>query len=440
MVKEKKFEILDNSQAALTLTVDAESIEQAYSEKMKEYAKTIDMPGFRKGHAPLSVVERKIGDQVRTEITLDKMEENLKEVIESLDKTQKPLPYSVPELQDGEKFLPFKKDSDVTFTVKYDIHPVFELPQYKGLEVEFEDKSVTDEDVEKEIEKIREQNAIIVNKTTPAETGDIATVSYTVTVDGEEKENYKRDDFSFTLGTTYNTFKIDDDVVGMSTGEKKTVTKTYTAEDAPNEDLEGKTVEIKISLTKLKKRELPEVDDEFAQDVKDEYETVDDLNKGIRKDLDEKLEEYRKHAKANAVINKIMDSVEIAVPQSMVDQINKNKWDNLASQFGGEKNLLDFLKRTNETKESFTANWNEESVKDAKREVVLSEIVEKENFGATDEEIEEYAGEEFKDLDEKTREQYKPYLVDEVKYQKIGPFLIENNTFKAIEKKADDKE
>ncbi len=440
MVKEKKFEILENSQAALTLTIDAESIEKAYSEKIEKYAKTIDMPGFRKGHAPLSVVERKIGDQVRGEVTFDKMEENLKEAIESLEKSQKPLSYSTPELQDEENLLPFKKDSDVTFTVKYDIKPIFELPQYKGLEVEYEDKSVTDGDVEREIEKLREQNAIIVNKTTPAETGDIATVSYTVSVDGEVKDSYSKEDFSFTLGTSYNTFKLDDDVVGMSSGEEKTVTKTYTDDDAPNDELKGKTVEIKIALLKLKKRELPELDDDFAEDVKDEYKTVDDLKKGLRKDLEEKLEEYRKNAKTQAAIETVVSKVDFAVPQSMVDQINENKWDNFASQFGGEKNLLDLLRRNNDTKEHFISSWSEESKADAKRELVLSAIVDKENFEATDEEIEEFAGEEFKNLDEKTREVYKGYLAEEVKYQKVGSFLLENNTFKAVEKKADDKE
>ena len=440
MVKEKKFEILENSQAALTLTIDAESIEKAYSEKIEKYAKTIDMPGFRKGHAPLSVVERKIGVEVRNEVTFDKMEENLKEAIESLEKAQKPLSYATPELQDEENLLPFKKDSDVTFTVKYDINPVFELPQYKGLEVEYEDKGVTDEDVEREIEKLREQGAIIVNKTTPAENGDIATINYTVSVDGLVEEDYTRNDFSFTLGTSYNTFKLDDDVVGMSTGEEKTVEKTYTDEDAPNDDLKGKTVEIKIALLKLKKRELPEVDDDFAQDVKDEYKNVDDLKCGIRKDLEEKLEEYRKNAKASAAIEAIVSKVDFAVPQSMVDQINENKWDNFASQFGGEKNILDILRRTNDTKEHFISSWIEESKKDAKREVVLSAIVDKENFQASDEEIEEFAGEEFKNLDGKTKETYKGYLAEEVKFQKIVPFLIENNTFKAVEKKADDKE
>ena len=136
MVTEKNVKELENSQASLTLTVDAASIEKAYQDKLNKYAKTIEMPGFRKGHVPASVVERKYGQGIREESTFDCMEENLKETIETVEESQRPLPYSVPELQDEETLLPFKKDSDITFTVKYDIYPKFDLPQYTGLEVE----------------------------------------------------------------------------------------------------------------------------------------------------------------------------------------------------------------------------------------------------------------------------------------------------------------
>lgn len=142
----------------------------------------------------------------------------------------------------------------MTFTVKYDIMPTFELPQYKGLEVEYEDKTVTDEDVEREIEKLRDQNAIVINKTTPAETGDIATVDYKVFEDGVEDADYSRKDFSLTLGSTYNLFKLDDDICGMSTGETKEVEKTYGEEDAPLDEYVNKTISFSITLTKLKKR------------------------------------------------------------------------------------------------------------------------------------------------------------------------------------------
>jgi len=433
MVTEKKFTDLGNSQASLTLTIDASSIEKAYTEKINEYAKKVEIPGFRKGHTPLSVVERKIGSQVREEVTLNLMEESLKETLQTLDAAEKPLTYSTPELQDEETLLPFKKDSDVTFTVKYDIMPTFELPQYKGLEVEYEDKTVTDEDVEREIEKLRDQNAIVINKTTPAETGDIATVDYKVFEDGVEDADYSRKDFSLTLGSTYNLFKLDDDICGMSTGETKEVEKTYGEEDAPLDEYVNKTISFSITLTKLKKRELPEVDDDFAMDVKSEYKTVQDLRDGVRKDLDEKAEEVRKSAKGESVIKAIMENVTFTVPETMVNNVLEARWDNLARSFGGEKTLEALMKSRGESKEDFLDEMRDDAAEQARREIVLSRIAEKEDFPVTDEEIYEEIGGEDKlaDLSQEQKTGYMDYVRENLKFEKVIPFLIENNTFKA---------
>ena len=437
MVTEKKFEKLENSQASLTLTIDAASIEKAYAEKLGKYVKEVELPGFRKGHVPASVLERKFGDQIRSEVTFDLMEEELKATIPTLDEKERPLTYCVPELQNEESLVPFKKDSDVTFTVKYDIKPEFELPQYKGLEIEYEDKEVTDKDVEDEIERLRDQNAIVVNKSTPAELGDIATVDYDVIdEDGNIDADFSRNDFSLTLGKTANAFKLDDDIVGMSTGEKKTIERTYAsdAEDAPEDEFKGHSWKIELTLTKLKKRELPEVDDDFAQDVKSEYKTVDDLKKGVRSDLEKKIEEYRKNAKEKAVIDAILKNVSITVPETMIDTINENKWDSFTRQFGGEENFLKMFKGSIK-KESYTSMWREESAEDAKRELVLTAIADKENFEVTDAELEEKGKDYLPQLSDEQKKAYKEYLAEEVKYEKVVPFLLENNTFKAAAKK-----
>ena len=155
MVTNKSLKALENSQMALTLTVDAASIEEAYTAKLKKYAKDIQMKGFRKGKAPLSVLEAKFGSAIREEATFDCMEENLKACIETLDEKDKPLQFSTPVLQNEESLLPFKKDADITFTVHYDVKPTFELPQYKGLEVTYGTTEVTDEAVEAEVNKLK---------------------------------------------------------------------------------------------------------------------------------------------------------------------------------------------------------------------------------------------------------------------------------------------
>ncbi len=440
MITEKKFTNLENSQASLTLTIDAASIEKAYSEKIQKYAKTVEMPGFRKGHVPSSILERKIGDQVRNEVTFDLMEENLKETIKTLDKEQQPLAYSVPELQDEESLMPFKKDTDVTYTVKYDIFPVFDLPQYKGLDLSFEDKDVTDDDVEKEIERLREQNAVVVTKTTPAETDDIATVSYSVTdSEGNKIEDLSREDFTLTLGKTHNALALDEDIEGMSAGEEKSVVRTYAADDenAPSDELKGKSVTVDIKLTKLKKRELPEVDDDFAQDVKDEYKTVALLREGVRKDLEEKLASYRENAKGEAVMKELLKNVKIDVPESMIDSVCQQRWDSMAAQFGGDEQLAALFRRTGGSKDDIFRDWHDGAKEDAERSVILSRIAEKENIEVTDEDMEGLVGDSYKELSDENKENYKNYFGEEVRAPKAMKFLIENNNFKAEEKKSD---
>ena len=326
MITDKSVKELENSQAALTLTLDAASIEEAYNKRIQKYAKDITIPGFRKGKVPVSVIERKFGAMIREESTFDLMEESLKEAYSSLDKEHSPLVFSTPVLQDEEKLLPFKENEDLTFTVVYDVLPRFELPAYKGLEVEVSSIEVTDADIDKEIEKYREQNAIIRTKDGEAENGDIVTVDYVeLDENGAEIESTKRDGFTFTLGSGYNFYKLDSDVIGMKAGDEKTVTKTYTEEDnVPG--YAGKTVNLRVKLDTLKSKELPAVDNDFAEDVKDEYKTVEDLRKGIRDRFEKNVEEHLKNEKITAILDKLAAETEIVIPQSMIQAELDNRW------------------------------------------------------------------------------------------------------------------
>ena len=319
MVADKKLTELENSQMALTITVDAETLEKAYNEKLSKYTKEIQLPGFRKGKAPSSMIEKKFGDAIREEISFDTMETELKGVIETLENDQKPLPYCTPVLQDEEKLVPFKKNEPVTFTVHYDVRPKFELAQYTGLEVEFKDAKVTESDIDAEVKKYQEQNAMVIAKDGAVEKGDIVTCDYAeIGEDGSEVASTSRKDFTFTVGSSYNFYEFDDEIVGMKKGEEKKFEKSYAA-DYSNHDYAGKTITLDLKETEVKKRELQEVDDEFAQDVKEEYKTVADMRNGISERLSMELEESIRNEKLNALLEKISAATTIAIPASMID-------------------------------------------------------------------------------------------------------------------------
>ena len=217
MIVKQSTKALENSQLELTITVDSASIEEAYQNRLKKYQQELQIPGFRKGKTPISVIEKKYGDSIREESTFASLENALEEAYKSMDEREKPLPYSTPVLQDEESLIPFKKGEDVTFSVHYDVRPSFDVENYKGREIEVESVEVTDADVDAEIQKLRDQNAIVKTKEGALEKGDIATIDYVeLDEDGNEKSSTERKGFTFTLGTGYNYYMIDEDIVGMN--------------------------------------------------------------------------------------------------------------------------------------------------------------------------------------------------------------------------------
>ena len=432
MDAEKSVKLLDDSQASLTLTINADALEQAYQEKLAKYAKTIQVDGFRKGKVPASVVERKYGDMIREESSFEAMEKKLEEEIKGLSFEDKPLAFSTPVLQDEEKLLPFKKGEDVTYTVVYDIYPRFELGEYKGLEIEVPSVSVTYEDVEKEVEKKREQNSVVKTKDGAAESGDIVTVDYVeIGEDGNPVSSTERKDFTFTIGSGYNFYKIDDDVIGMKKDEEKTVEKSYTEDDhVPG--YEGRTIKLSIKVTNVKVRELPAVDDEFAQDVKEEYKTVADMKKGIRADLEKNVEEKMKNDKIHALLARLKGETEITIPKSMLDAQLDQAWRNFYRQSGlSEEQLLGFLKMQETTKEALLDSWRDSCTSDLKDQLILEKIKEKESFEIPEEEFKTKWEERYSSVGEENKEYYENILRDELQFERVVPFLLENNTFKA---------
>ncbi len=437
MITEKSIKELENSQAALTLTLDTASIEDAYSKRIQKYAKELQIPGFRKGKVPANVIERKFGEDIRTESTFDAMEDALKEAYKDLDEKDRPIAFSTPVLQDEEKLVPFKKDSDITFTVVYDVLPRFDLPQYTGLEVEVPSVEVTDADIEKEVERYREQNAVVKTKDGKAEKGDIVTVSYyEIGEDGNPIESTKREDFTFTLGTGYNFYKIDSEVEGMAKGDEKDIEKSYTeADNIPG--YAGKTVKLHVKVTEVKVRELPAVDDDLAQDIKEEYKTVDDLKKGIREDLEKRLENALKNEKSNLLLDKIIAEVSFPLPESMVQAQLDSQWRNFVRQSGlTEEQITKFMEMQGSTKESIQKDWREGTEKEIRTELILDKIREKENFEVDEEEFKKACDEQLKNIPEEDRDSYKDMIRNEMQYAKVLPYLLENNTFKENGKKS----
>ncbi|MDY0288186.1 MAG: trigger factor [Sphaerochaeta sp.] len=431
MIAEKSIKELENSSVALTVTVTADTIEEGYKAALNKYAATIQLKGFRKGKAPLSVMESKFGKDIREESTFNTIEEALKEALEEVEEKYKPLSYSTPELQDEETLLPFKSNSDVTFTVKYDVMPVFEMPTYTGLAVTVPKVALPEEVVTKELDKLRDQNAMVIDKDGEAQDGDIVTIDYVeLDEEGNEVPATARMDFIFTIGSGSNFYEIDSDIVGMKVGDEKTITKTY-ADDSTVEGYAGKTIKLSVALKALKFRDVPALDDDFAQDVKDEYKSVEDLVNATRKKLEDALQAKLEQAKVNALTEELLKGTTIAVPQSMVDLEVDQAWKRYVQQTGlTEEQIEQFLGFQQKTKADLTAPWRESAEKSLRVQLIMEKVMEKEAFTADAEEVQKVVDDQLGSVtDEAQMDYYRSMIEDELKFQKIAPFLQEKNTF-----------
>ncbi|HKM06073.1 MAG TPA: trigger factor, partial [Sphaerochaeta sp.] len=355
----------------------------------------------------------------------------LKEALAEVEDKNKPLPYSTPELQDEETLLPFKSNSDITFTVKYDVMPVFEMPAYTGLNITYPKVELPEEEVTKELDKLRDQNAMVIDKDGKAEKGDIVTIDYVeLDEDGNEVAASARMDFIFTIGSGSNFYEIDDEITGMQVGEEKTITKTY-AEDSTVEGYAGKTIQLNVALKALKFRDVPALDDDFAQDVKDEYKTVDDLLKATRKKLEDALNAKIEQAKLNSLTDELLKATTISVPASMIDMEVDQAWNRYVQQTGlTEEQILQFLQFQQKTKTDITAPWRESAEKTLRIQLIMEQVMEIEKFTADEEEVQKIVEAQLGSVtDEAQISYYRSMIEDDLKFQKIAPFLKEKNTF-----------
>lgn len=439
MIAHKEIETQDNSSVKLNVTIEKDALKEEYDKLLKDYSKKAHIKGFRKGKVPASVLEKKFGDSIKQEASANCIEKSLKEIFDEIE--EKPLPYSTPELQDE---LEPNLEQDLSFSVVYDVFPDITLGEYKGLAVEVPQVEVTEEDENRELEKLQDRNAMVVDKKDGVvEKDSIVTIDYAELDENDTIiEETKREGFVFTVGTGYNLYQIDDDVEGMKKDEEKIIEKEY-GDDFEYEELRGKKVRLKVKVTAVKEKELPELDDDFAQDISEEYETIDDLKADIKKRLEETKEARVREKTINALMDQIIENSSIELPQSMVNMELENSWQNFLGRYRmPEEQLLTLLQHENKDKNSLLEEWRPSVEKNLRARLLIDKMIEEENIEISDNEVEEeiqkYADESNKSLDEVKEEISKgnseQYLRYELKQRKLFDSLIEQADTKKGEK------
>lgn len=439
MIKDKNLEKLDNSAVKLTVTVDQDTVEKEYNDLVAGYAKTAHIKGFRKGKVPSDVLERKFGESFRFETMQKVLEESLRTVFEEID--EKPLPYSQPSLEDE---VDLELGSDFTYTVSYDVYPDIDLGEYRNLEVRIPDVKITKDDEKRELTALQEQNAIVQEKADGVvEKENIVTVDFwELDDDNNEVEDSRREDFVFTQGSGYNLYKIDDEILGMKVGDEKTIEKSY-PDDFETPELAGRTVTLVVKIKGVRERQLPDLDDELAQDVSDDYETLDDLKASIRSRLEKTLENRLRQAKIDAIMEKVAEASTVELPESMIQAELEASWQNFVSQFRGQDDqIIRMLEAQGSGKEQMLEQWRPSEESRLKRRLLVQKMIEKEEIAVADEELDaeiERLAEE-NDTDAATVRNYYEqnslfeYLKQELRQRKLFDSVFEDTKFKKGEK------
>ena len=422
----KEFTALEKSAVKLTVTVDKTDVEDAYNKTVAKYVKNAQIPGFRKGHVPANVLEKKYGEALKADAMSELIDKSFGEALDK-EETYRPLPYAQPSMDEAPEFDVTK---DFKYSVTFDVFPKVEVKDFGGITIKEPQVTIGDAELNDELKAIQERNAMVIDKK-EAETAakdDIATVDFfEVGEDGKEIDGTKREDFTFTIGSGQNIYKIDDDIIGMKKGDTKEITKKY-AKDDTNEELAGTTKKLSVTVKALKIRDLPAIDDDLAQDVNEKYQTLDDMKKDITKNME--LAKGRKinELKQNSLLEQLVEKNKFDIPQSMLNAELEGRWEMMAQQFQTSTDQLEkMIIASGQTKDAMLKEWAAESEKMLKSRIIVDSLLKEKNISVTPEEIEaEYqkiADEGGMTLDE-VKKHYedarsKEYLIDGCKENKL---------------------
>jgi|GEM_PF-72926 len=442
----KEITRLEKSNVRLSLTIPKEDLVSGYRDVLSDYTKNAQLPGFRKGKVPANVLERKFGEALKGEALSKMLENAIQEVLgdENLPRDERPLSYSQPKMEDEPK-LDFEKD--LTFSLVYDVIPTVNVGQWKGLEAEVPEAEVSDDDIARELDLVRERNSFVLDRDddAKAQNDDIVTVTYCeIDESGTPVPDSQRDDFSYTLGKGQNAYMFDDEIVGMTKGETKEFVKSYpeaTEEEATDEKafFAGRTLKMRVTLTALKEKKLPDLDDELAQDVDEKFNTLDDLKRNIRERLETSLTARIRDLKISGLMEKISENTPITLPESMVKAEIGGRISTLGRNFGMQPDaVMRMLMSEGGNLNDIEATWRPAAEKALHSGLIVETLIREQNIEVSEEDLKQElekiaadSGSSEKEVRERYGDENLGYLKEGLRERKFFDILLAENTIKA---------
>ena len=374
-------EKLEKNMAKLTIEASAEDLEKAIEQAYQKQKRQSSIPGFRKGKVPRQMVEKMYGKEVFYEdaanaLIPDAYDKALEECEEDIVSSPK---IEVTQIEAGKPFI---------FTATVALKPEVKLGKYKGVKVDKIDTTVTDEEVDAEINKERENNARnITVEDRPVKDGDMTTLDFEGFVDGVAFEGGKGENYPLTIGSGAFIPGFEEQLVGAEIGKEVEVKVTF-PEDYQAENLKGKDAVFKCTIKEIKEKQLPELDDEFASEVS-EFETLAEYKEDIKKNLTEKKEKDAKNAKEDAAIQAAVEASEMEIPEAMLETQQRQMVDEFAQRITMQGlSMEQYFQFTGTNYQQMVEQVKPQAEERIKSRLVLEAIAKAENIEVTEEDYE----------------------------------------------------
>ncbi len=415
---------VEKSQKELNVEVPIEKFNEIYDEELKKLVPTVKIPGFRKGKAPKSIVEREYSHKVR----VDALEKVINKSVFEAITSEGIAPLNTPNVTD----VNFEEDKPISFKVFVDVFPEVNIEKYKGYTFEKEKHIIKEKDVDDALEKLLENNTSFEPaEDKSVEKGDMVVIDFKGTIDGEPFEGGSASDYSIVVGSNTFLTEFEDGLVGMKSGDTKNIEVQFP--DNYSSDLAGKMANFEVTVKEVKQKVVPELNDEFAKDVDENCETLDDLRKIIKEDLEKEVEQIAKEQLYDKIIGKLIEENPFDVPETIIDEQAGRLADQAFQQYmhmyGVNPEQLGL------TKGQMKEDFRERAELQVKSAIILNKLAEIGEISVSDEDLEEkikeIAGILKKDVEEYKKELErqggKEGLRNNILTDKIFDFLSEHN-------------
>ena len=417
------------NEVKLKITVEAEKFDDAIKRVYFKSAKYFNIPGFRRGKAPIQIVEKYYGKEIFYE---DAFNDVAQGALEQAVEDNKLEVVSRPEID----IKQMEKGKDLKFEATFQIKPEAQLGNYKGIEIKKIEYNVKDKDVNDELKRMQEQNARLISvEDRPADTGDIVTIDFEGFLDGKPFEGGKAEGHELELGS--NTFipGFEDQVKGMKIDEEREIKVTFPKEYFAK-DLAGKEAMFKVKVHEIKKKELPKIDDEFAKDVS-EFDTLADLKKDIKEKKQKQMDNRKKYETEDAVIKAVCKDMKVDIPSGMIELEVDNMMKDLENRLKYQNLTLErYLQIIDKTEEDMRKEYEKQAIEAIKSRLALEAVIKAEKIKATDKEVDEKIKEMAKNYGRENDESFiknenvRNYVKNGIESEKAIDFLVKNAKMK----------